>query len=263
MTKAIREVGDNKNGANANVNAKKRSARRRGVMFAGNKIWISELSSIFFICLLLAALLTVSSVIFRNALAIHNLNQRIAALKTENVSIHHELSELHEKQRLFTLMSAALGPKVPESTISKLADLVYQNSRQFGYNPELLLAVIHVESRFDPRALGRYRSGDLSGALGLMQIKYETALEVAKPLGIKNLKPEDLFHPETNIILGTAYLTQLITRFKSFKLGILAYNLGPGTVRSTLSRNEQLPTRYYEKVLAQYYKLKSMREDEE
>jgi soluble lytic murein transglycosylase len=232
-------------------------------MFVGNKIWISELSSIFFICLLLAALLTISSVIFKNALAIHNLDQKIAALKTENVSIDRELTELREKKRLYKLMSATVGPRVPESTIVRLSDLVYQNSRQFGYNPELLLAVIHVESRFDPRALGRYRSGNLSGALGLMQVKYETALEVAKPLGIKNLKPEDLFDPEINMILGTAYLTQLITRFRSFKLGILAYNLGPGTVRSTLSRNEQLPTRYYEKVLAQYYKLRSMREDEE
>lgn len=232
-------------------------------MFIGKKIWISELSSIFFICLLLTALIAVSSIIFNNALAINNLDKKIAVLKTENVSINHELKELREKKRLYRLMSATVGPKVPESTIVRLTDLVYQNSRQFGYNPELLLAVIHVESRFDPRALGRYRSGNLSGALGIMQVKYETALEVAKPLGIRNLKPEDLFDPEINMIIGTAYLTQLITRFRSFKLGILAYNLGPGTVRGTLARNEQLPTRYYEKVLVQYYKLKSMREEEE
>jgi len=240
--------------------AKKRT-RIGGVMFVGKKIWISELSSILFICLLLAALLAVSSVIFKNALDIHNHDQKIAALKTENVSISRELRELREKQRLFTLMRATVSPRVPDSTITRLADLIYQNSRQFGYNPELLLAVIHVESRFDPRALGRYRSGNLSGALGLMQVKYETALEVAKPLGIKNLKPEDLFDPEINMIIGTAYLTQLITRFRSFKLGILAYNLGPGTVRGTLSRNEQLPTRYYERVLAQYYRLRSMGEE--
>jgi len=232
-------------------------------MFIGKKIWISEFSSIVFICLLLTTLIAVSSIIFRNALVINNFDKKIAVLKTENVSIGHELKELREKKRLYRLMSATVGPKVPEATIRRLSDLVYQNSRQFGYNPELLLAVIHVESRFDERALGRYRSGDLSGALGLMQIKYETALEVARPLGIRNLKREDLFDPEINLILGTAYLTQLITRFRSFKLGILAYNLGPGTVRGTLARNEQLPTRYYEKVLVQYYKLKSMREDEE
>jgi len=246
----------------ADINTKKRRQRRRSVMLVGKKIWISELASIFFISLLVTALIIISSIIFKNALDIHYHDQKIAALKTENAGTNRELKELREKKRLLKLMSATVGPRVPESTIRQLADLVYQNSRQFGYNPELLLAVIHVESRFDPGALGRYRSGNLSGALGLMQVKYETALEVAKPLGIKNLKPEDLFDPEINMIIGTAYLTQLITRFRSFKLGILAYNLGPGTVRSTLSRNEQLPTQYYEKVLAHYYKLRNMREDE-
>jgi len=94
-----------------------------------------------------------------------------------------------------------------------------------------------------------------------MQLKYPTALSVAKMLGIEGLKRQDLMDPETNIILGTAYLTTLISRFKSFKLGIIAYNLGPGTVRSTLSRREALPMRYYEKVLAQYYMLKKMGEE--
>jgi len=242
---------------------KSRRPRRPGVIVVGKKIWISELASIFFICFLLIALVWVSSIIFSNAIKIHNHDQKIAALKTEKIAAEHTLKELREKQRLFTLMSATVSKRVPESTIHQLTDLVYRNSRQFGYNPELLLAVIHVESRFDPRALGRYRSGNLSGALGLMQIKYETALEVAEQLGIKNLKPEDLFDPEINMILGTAYLTQLITRFRSFKLGILAYNLGPGTVRGTLSRNEQLPTRYYERVLAQYYRLREMGEGED
>ncbi|MCL2689305.1 MAG: transglycosylase SLT domain-containing protein [Chitinispirillia bacterium] len=256
-------IDQNENGVDISAKVKKRAVRRGGVMFVGNKIWISEFSSIFFICILSAVLIVISSIIFHNALAINNLDKKIAAVKTENLSMGRELKELREKNRLKRLMSATVGPRVPEATILKLVDIVYQNSRQFGYNPELLLAVIHVESRFDPRALGRYRSGDLSGALGLMQVKYETALEVAKPLGIKNLKREDLFDPEINMIIGTAYLTQLITRFRSFKLGILAYNLGPGTVRGTLARNEQLPTRYYERVLVQYYKLKSMREDTE
>ncbi|MDR0305771.1 MAG: transglycosylase SLT domain-containing protein [Chitinispirillales bacterium] len=249
----------NQNGANA----KGGRAYKPGIMFVGNKVWISELFSIVFICFLLIILLSISFIISRNAIAIHNLDKEIAVLKTEKVNSDHYIKGLREKNRLFKLMSAAAGKKVSEPIVRQLTDLVYQNSLQYGYNPELLLAVIHVESRFDPRALGRYRSGNLSGALGLMQVKYETALDVAKPLGIKNLKPEDLFDPEINLVLGTAYLTQLITRFKSFKLGILAYNLGPGTVRSTLSRKEQLPTRYYEKVLAQYYKLREMGKAEE
>jgi len=235
--------------------------RKPGIMFIGKKIWISELASIVFMFILLVALLSISLVILRNELSIRNLDHAIADLKSENINKANEIDGLRERLRLITLLSAVVGDRVKPAALYKLADLVYDNSRLYGYNPELLLAVIAVESKFNPEALGRYRSGGLSGALGLMQIKYPTALAISKMLGIKGLKPKDLMDPETNIILGTAYLTTLISRFKSFKLGIIAYNLGPGTVRSTLSRKEALPMRYYEKVLKQYYLLQKIGED--
>ena len=230
-------------------------------MFVGKKIWISELASIACVCVLLAALLSVTLVIIRNERAIRDSDHRIAELQAEKINLTRDLEAMREKDRLIKLLNAIVGSKTQPSTVHKLADLVYKNSRQYGYNPELLLAVIAVESQFDPEALGRYRSGTLSGALGLMQIKYQTARAMAKVLGMEGIEPNDLLDPEINMILGTAYLTTLISRFKSFKLGLLAYNLGPGTVRGTLARNEKLPMRYYEKVLAQYYKLKTLREE--
>ena len=139
-----------------------------------------------------------------------------------------------------------------------MTDLVYSSSRQFGYDPILLLAVIHVESVFDPNALGRYRSGNLSGAMGLMQVKFETAKEMAKLLNIELKSENDLLKPEINIAVGVAYLTHLINRFQSFKLGLLAYNQGPYTIKMTLSKNEPLSINYYRKVLNSYYKLKSL-----
>jgi soluble lytic murein transglycosylase len=232
--------------------------RRPGIRFAGNKIWFSELASIMFVCALLASLLSVSFVIFKNGLAIQDLDREIAGIKAENHNAANRIEEMREMLRLVSLLDIVIGHKVQGPAVHQLAGLIYKNSVQYGYNPELLLAVIAVESRFDPGALGRYRSGTLSGALGLMQIKYETAREMANMLGMEGLKRQDLFNPEINVILGTAYLTTLITRFKSFQLGIIAYNLGPGTVRSTLSRKEALPMKYYEKVLVQYYRLKDI-----
>ena len=244
------------------ANPQRRPTRRLGVTLTGKKIWVSELVSIILLCVLLVPLLYISAVIIRNELAIHYLDREIAELKAEKVNLTRILKTMHERDRIANILNEVAGRRLKPETIHTLADLVYQNSQQYGYDPELLLAVIAVESRFDSAALGRYRSGNLSGALGLMQIKYPTALEVARTLGIRNLKEEDLFDPEINILLGTAYLTQLITRFRSLKLGILAYNLGPGTVRGTLSRREQLPIRYYEKVIAQYYKFKAIGRDE-
>jgi soluble lytic murein transglycosylase-like protein len=227
-------------------------------MFAGKKIWVSELASIAIICVLLAALLSVSLVIIRNERAIHDADRRIAELRAEKINLARDIEAMREKDRLIKLMNAVVGGKTTPATVQKLADLVYKNSRQYGYAPELLLAVIAVESHFNPEALGRYRSGTLSGALGLMQIKYVTARTMANMLGMEGIEPDDLLDPEINMILGTAYLTTLVSRFKSFKLGLLAYNLGPTTVRGSLARNEKLPMRYYEKVLAQYYKLKAL-----
>jgi soluble lytic murein transglycosylase len=231
---------------------------KSGKRFASKNIWVSELTSIIFVGALLVSLLSVSLVIFKNELIIHDFDRDIAKLKAENHNAASQIAEMREMLRLVSLLDIVIGHKVQGSAVRQLADLIYKNSLQYGYNPELLLAVIAVESRFDPGALGRYRSGSLSGALGLMQIKYETAREMANMLGMEGLKRQDLFNPEVNVILGTAYLTTLITRFKSFQLGIIAYNLGPGTVRSTLSRKEALPMKYYEKVLFQYYRLKEI-----
>jgi len=234
------------------------SPTRRAVAISGNKIWVSEPVAIILICALLIPLVYITVIIIRNEHDIQEAESQITALKSEKITLTHQIESMRERDRLVRLLNEVLGKRAKPETVYKLADLVYTNSRQYGYSPELLLAVIAVESRFNPEALGRYRSGSLSGALGLMQIKYPTALDVAKVLKIEGLKSSDLLEPEMNVILGTAYLTILITRFKSFKLGIMAYNLGQGTVRRTLARNEQLPTQYYEKVLTQYYRLKAL-----
>jgi hypothetical protein len=237
---------------------RRRPPTKRGVAIDGNKIWVSELVGIFMACVLLISLAWVTYIIIRNEHRIHELDDQIAVLKTDKISITHEIGTLREQDRLVRLLKEVIGRRNDTTLVYRLANIVYTNSRQYGYSPELLLAVIAVESRFNPQALGRYRSGALSGAVGLMQIKYPTALDVARTLGIQGLKPRDLLDPEINAIIGTAYLTILISRFRDFRLGILAYNLGQGTVRSSLSRNVQLPTHYYEKVLAQYHRLKRL-----
>jgi soluble lytic murein transglycosylase len=232
--------------------------RQPNIIFAGKNIWVSELASMALIGLLLLPLLTVSLLILRNELTIHKQNSDIAALKAERVNTMHTLAIIKEKERLVRILDEVAGQKITPEARYRLAELIHQNSAQFGYSPELLLAVIAVESKFNPQAMGRYRGGTLSGAIGLMQIKYETASYIAKTLGMGKINRQDLLDPEINMVLGTAYLMTLITQFKSFKHGILAYNLGPGKVRSALSRKEALPMRYYEKVLKQYYRIKEV-----
>jgi hypothetical protein len=239
---------------------KTNKSKRLGILLHGSKIWISELLSIVFIALLLVCFTALSLVILKNEHRRHKFTNNIAELKKEKLLLEYTLKEISEKSIISQLLYSFAGRKTDPNTIMQLTDLVYSSSRQFGYDPILLLAVIHVESVFNPNALGRYRSGNLSGAMGLMQVKFETAREMAKLLNIELKSENDLFKPEINIAVGVAYLTHLINRFKSFKLGLLAYNQGPHTVKKTLSKNEPLSINYYRKVLNSYYKLKSIAE---
>jgi soluble lytic murein transglycosylase-like protein len=94
--------------------------------------------------------------------------------------------------------------------------LVREYAARHALRPDLVRAVIQVESGFDPRA----RSP--KGAMGLMQLMPDTARE----LGVN-----DPYDPADNIRGGTKYLRQLLDRFDGDEeLALAAYNAGPGAV---------------------------------
>jgi hypothetical protein len=112
----------------------------------------------------------------------------------------------------------------PAAGASRYDDLVVKHSTANGLRPELVRAVIQVESGFNPRA----RSP--KGAMGLMQLMPQTARE----LGVHN--PWD---PDDNIRGGTKYLRQLLDKYDDkVDLALAAYNAGPGAVDRY---NESIP----------------------
>ncbi len=221
-------------------------------------IWMSEILCIIFTVITFAVAMLLVFLIVKNEAKVREYNLKLNRIKSDSIEIASALDELESRMKITETIKKFTKGSLPDSTLRVLSDIVYKNSERYGYDPLLVLAVINVESVFDSRALGRYRDGRLSGALGLMQLKFGTAREMAEQIGIKIESKSDLFKPEINIPLGVAYLTKQISRFESIKLGILSYNQGPYTVKSTLKKKQRLSIRYYNKVLDSYYKLKQL-----
>jgi soluble lytic murein transglycosylase-like protein len=230
--------------------------RRIGIVFHGKKIWISELVSVLFVSVMLVSLFSLTIFIFRSETIIHHNIKKSVALRAEKSKMTQMLVQLTAQERIARALKSVVGTTIAAPVYYQLVDIVYTNSNTYGYDPLLVLAVIQVESFFEPGALGRFKNKRLSGALGLMQVKPETAREVAENLGMPVPRDADLFKPEINIVIGIAYLTKCIGTFKSFKLGLLAYNQGPGVIKERLQENQPQSIDYYKQVLKRYYALR-------
>jgi soluble lytic murein transglycosylase-like protein len=99
---------------------------------------------------------------------------------------------------------------------TRLHGLIEEQASAQSLSPDLVRAVIRVESNWNPRAKS------VKGAQGLMQLMPATAAEY----GVSN--PYD---PEENIRAGVKYLRKLVDRFDGrTELALAAYNAGPGAV---------------------------------
>ena len=124
-----------------------------------------------------------------------------------------------------TLPASEIRGLVPDEVIEEVAsasasgdlrELAAASARRHGLDPELVLAVVAVESGFQPQAVSR------KGAQGLMQLMPATA----KELGVK-----DALDPAENLDGGSRYLKDLIALYGGdVKKALAAYNAGPGAV---------------------------------
>ncbi len=190
--------------------------------------------------------------------------RKLEDLSNEEMSLRTEIEQLEtignwtlEYVKIDKAVDFLSEKKLSPDARRRLTEQLWQISHAYSIDPLMILAVVAQESHGNPNARGRMQSGAYSGALGLMQIKLETAQKMAWRFGLRVHSEEDLFKPEVNVTVGTAYLIRLIGKYGNWKEALVAYNLGHSAVDRLLERGRPLPMRYYERVISKYKVLAS------
>lgn len=102
-------------------------------------------------------------------------------------------------------------------------------AEEYNVDENLIYALMKAESNFKSKAVSN------RGAIGVMQLMEETAVDVANKAGIEldeNNLQEELLKPEINIRIGTSYIKTLLDEFENKEVALAAYNAGIGTVNN-------------------------------
>ena len=135
---------------------------------------------------------------------------------------------------LLVIIFFANFSKLKNATLKKIYKIDYSEyvekySAEYNVDKYLIYATIKAESNFNENAKSS------QGAMGLMQLLYPTAEEIAPRAGIE-VTEKNIYDPDININLGTKLLSILIQKYGNNELALAAYNAGSGNVDSWISK---------------------------
>jgi soluble lytic murein transglycosylase len=176
---------------------------------------------------------------FRRALRFFDMNLRFEGVREWN----WELRKMTDRQLLtaaeFARQNNVLDRMVNTSDRTKVEidfsqrfpsphrDVMTTNTQNLGLDMAWVYGVIRQESRFIRSARSNV------GASGLMQVMPATARWVAKKIGLSGFTNDQISDVNTNILLGTNYLSMVLADLDgSQALASAAYNAGPGRPRA-------------------------------
>ena len=141
-----------------------------------------------------------------------------------------------------------LGRPATEATVSSSRSALTQMqidaaidkaAARHNVDPNLVRALVKVESNFNPNAVSR------KGAMGLMQLMPSTA---------RQLKVSNPFNPEENVDAGVRHLKQLLESYNgNVPLSLAAYNAGSGAVSRSAGIPRYRETRNYVRRITTLY----------
>ena len=119
------------------------------------------------------------------------------------------------------------------------AGTVSMQAARHNVDPNLVRAVVKVESNFNSNAVSR------KGAMGLMQLMPQTA---------RQLKVKNPFDPEQNVDAGVRHLKKLLESYGGdIRLSLAAYNAGSGAVARSTGIPRYPETRNYVRRITNLY----------
>jgi len=151
-------------------------------------------------------------------------------------------SQIEEVQKLSKELYEKIDNEIAEQV--RYSSFINAAAKRYNLTPELIQAIIKIESSFNPFAISE------RGAMGLMQLMPETA---------KEMNVESPFEAEENIMGGSRYLRKLHDLFAGdLQLVLAAYNAGPNRI---LENNHRIPgipetEEYVKKVLQEYGRIR-------
>lgn len=113
-------------------------------------------------------------------------------------------------------------------------EAILRTAKARKLDPRFILAIIKQESVFKPQAKSP------AGARGLLQLTVDAARRYAASAGINSLNENQLYRPETSIVVGGEYLAELFRMFPNQLEAVAAsYNGGEDNVARWVKRAKQ------------------------
>jgi hypothetical protein len=145
----------------------------------------------------------------------------------------------HDSVQSANAKIVAANARGHQASPEEIDDAITMAAARHNVDPNLVRAVIKVESNFNSNAVSR------KGAMGLMQLMPSTA----RSLNVKNP-----FDPEQNIDAGVRHLKQLLENYGGdVNLTLAAYNAGSGAVARSAGVPPYAETQNYVRRITNLY----------
>ena len=164
----------------------------------------------------------------------------------KNKSIKKKIVKSNDgKKRIKYTVTISLLPDHLETRAARFKNNVIEQSKRFEIDPALVLAIMHTESSFNPKARSPVP------AYGLMQLVPRSGARDAYLYVYKKdrlLDAEYLYIPRNNIELGCAYIKKIRSVYfkninndlSAYYCTIAAYNTGPGNLARAITGEKKL-----------------------